>query len=42
MMICCHKECPYEKAITDEPVGMSEMTGEPVYVRALEEKTSNG
>ena len=40
LMICCQKECPYEKGTTDDPIGVSEMTGEPVYLRALHEVSS--
>jgi hypothetical protein len=35
LFVCTHKDCPYEKGVTDEPMGWSEMTGEPVFVRAL-------
>lgn len=38
LMVCCEIKCPYEKGCTDHPIGESEMTGEDIYIRALEEK----
>lgn len=35
MMMCCHDGCPHLGEQTDEPIGTSQMTGEPSYLRAL-------
>lgn len=35
MMICTVEECPYMAEQTDEPIGRSGLTGEPIYLRAL-------
>lgn len=37
-MVCCEDECPYEKGNVDIQ-RTSEMTGEPVFVRVLEDKS---
>ncbi len=41
MMMCCHDECPHLGEQTDEPIGTSAMTGEPIYLRALEPMPQN-
>lgn len=39
MMMCCHDDCPHLGEQTDEPIGNSAMTGEPIYLRALTPNT---
>lgn len=33
--VCCEKECPYEKGVVG-PVGTSELTGDTIYIRAVQ------
>ncbi len=40
-MMCCHDECPHLGEQTDAPIGTSAMTGEPIYLRALEPMPQN-
>lgn len=34
-MVCTEESCPYEKGCLDESVGLSDHTGEPIYLRGL-------
>ena len=36
MMMCCHENCPHVGIEMDDPIGESAMTGEPIYLRALD------
>ena len=33
--VCCEKDCPYEKGVVG-PVGESEMTGDTIFIRAIQ------
>lgn len=37
LFVCCQEECPYQKKVTDEPIGKSEWTGDDIYLRSLKE-----
>lgn len=35
LWICCEEVCPHLKKQTEEPFGMSGMTGEPIFLRSI-------
>jgi hypothetical protein len=37
LWICCEEVCPHLKKQSDEPIGMSQMTGEPIFLRSIQE-----
>lgn len=40
LLVCCEEACPYLKAQLDESIGTSQMTGEPIFIRAIQSRTT--
>ncbi|WP_409266871.1 hypothetical protein [Massilia sp. BHUDP2] len=38
LFVCGEEVCPYLKGQTDEPIGTSQMTGEPIFIRAIRDE----
>jgi hypothetical protein len=41
LLVCCEEACPYLKAQLDESIGTSQMTGEPIFIRAIQDERIN-
>ncbi len=38
LLMCAQEACPYLKGQMDESIGNSQMTGEPIYIRAFQDE----